>query len=303
MVPIDRWLSMAPFLPGNYPSWLQSALCSLGTFAGLRVTCGVQRLGKNLGGYFGEKIDIRAFQRDVETAAKEHGWTQDAFYETAEFKLVALRRAANATAGSASAHIYISAGIHGDEPAGPLAVMQLLRENRWPEHVEVVLCPCLNPGGFARNIRENAEKIDLNRQYLNPRAPETIAHIAWLARQPAFDVTLCLHEDWESLGFYVYELNPDQRPSLAESIVKRVAQACPIDNSPIIEGREAAGGIIRPNIDPQSRPDWPEAFYLLNHKTRLSYTLEAPSDFPLTARVAALVAGVRAVLEKTNIEH
>jgi hypothetical protein len=33
------------------------------------------------------------------------------------------------------------------------------------------------------------------------------------------------------------------------------------------------------------------------HKTRLSYTLEAPSDFPLPTRVAALVSAARAALD------
>ena len=45
------------------------------------------------------------------------------------------------------------------------------------------------------------------------------------------------------------------------------------------------------------RLDWPEAFYLVHHKSPLSYTLEAPSDFPLATRVQALAAGVQAVFE------
>jgi hypothetical protein len=139
--------------------------------------------------------------------------------------------------------------------------------------------------------------LDLNRQYRAPQAVETAAHIAWLARQPGFDLCLCLHEDWEAHGFYVYELNPDNRPSLAEAMVARVAEVCPIDPSEVIEARPARNGIIRPGIDPHSRPDWPEAFYLITHKARLSYTLEAPSDFPLDTRVAALVAAVTGALE------
>jgi hypothetical protein len=159
------------------------------------------------------------------------------------------------------------------------------------------LCPCLNPTGFDLNRRENSHGIDLNRQYLHPTAADTQAHIAWLERQPTFDLCLCLHEDWESHGFYIYELNPDNRPSLAEPIVRRVAEICPVDASEIIEGRPAKSGIIRPSVDPRSRPDWPEAFYLLTHKTRLSYTLEAPSDFALSIRVAALVAGINTALQ------
>jgi len=79
-------------------------------------------------------------------------------------------------------------------------------------------------------------------------------------------------------------------------IIAEVAKVCPIDHSELIEGRPSQGGIIRPSIDPRSRPQWPEAFFLLTHKTRLSYTLEAPSDFPLGGRVSALVAGVRGAL-------
>jgi hypothetical protein len=193
--------------------------------------------------------------------------------------------------------IYISTGIHGDEPAGPLAARRLLQEDRWPAYADLWLCPCLNPTGFPRNTRENAQGIDLNRQYRNPQLAETRAHVAWLERQPKFDVCLCLHEDWESQGFYVYELNPEKQRSFAKEIIAAVEKECPIDPSAEIEGRPASGGIINPDIDPNSRPDWPEAFYLITNKTRLSYTLESPSDFPLETRVDALVAGVNAVLD------
>jgi hypothetical protein len=77
-----------------------------------------------------------------------------------------------------------------------------------------------------------------------------------------------------------------------------VAEICPIDRSEIIEGRPAQNGIIRPNIDPRTRPQWPESIFLLIHKTRFSYTLEAPSDYPLSTRVSALVVAVRAAIEK-----
>ncbi len=110
-------------------------------------------------------------------------------------------------------------------------------------------------------------------------------------------MTLCLHEDWESNGFYLYELNTGGGPSQAEEVIRRVAQICPIDLAENIEDRSAIGGIIRPSADPRSRPEWPEAFWLLTHKTRHSYTLEAPSDYPMQTRVAALATGVRTIVE------
>ena len=267
----------------------------------------VQKLGKNYGGYHGETIAIRTVLRDVETAAQEHGWTSETFGKQGEFNLLALHRQppstlnplarrSEAETAQRSTRIYLSAGIHGDEPAGPLAALCLLQENQWPENAELWFCPCLNPMGFVLNRRDNDKGKDLNRDYRHLETAETRAHIAWLERQPQFDLCLCLHEDWESHGFYVYELNPENRPSLAEAIIARVAETCPIDRSEIIEGRPAQNGIIRPNLDPVTRPQWAEAFYLIVNKTRLSYTLEAPSDFPVTTRVNALVAGVNTAL-------
>ena len=261
----------------------------------------MERLGKNIKGYGGERIDIDAVLRDCLAAAQAHGWAIEEIHPAPKL-ILGLTRPATRPAPHATRNtqhpprLYISTGIHGDEPAGPLAALQLLRENAWPAGLDLWLCPCLNPTGFQVNRRENREGLDLNRQYRTPEAGETTAHVAWLERQPRFDLCLCLHEDWESHGFYVYELNPDNQPSLAEAMVARVGKVCPIDRSEVIEGRPAQNGIIRPGVDPRSRPDWPEAFYLITHKTRLSYTLEAPSDFPLPTRVAALVAGVTAAL-------
>ena len=256
----------------------------------------MRRLGKNHGGYHGETIDIRGVLREIETAAQNRDWALEVFHAADDFNWLALRCASSLRTAPSTRRVYISAGIHGDEPAGPLAVLQLLRDNSWPPHCEVVICPCLNPVGFARNTRENGQRIDLNRDYLHLRSSEVRAHTVWLERQPRFDMSLCLHEDWESHGFYLYELNPDAKPSLAEAIVTAVKEVCPVDPSEVIEGRPAQGGIIRPDVDPHSRPAWPEAFWLLQHKTRLSYTLEAPSDYPLEVRVKALIAAVKITL-------
>ncbi len=267
----------------------------------------IERLGRNQGRYLGETIDIQATLDELRTLAMKRGWRHDCFLRSERVCLEAYHRpAAPPQPGDNSAgpvkRLYISSGIHGDEPAGPLAALELIGADQWPESVEVWLCPCLNPSGFPLNSRESACGLDLNRQYREPVAEETRAHVAWLEQRPRFDVTLCLHEDWESHGFYVYELNPGRRPSLAEAIVRRVEKVCPIDCSPLIEGREAHGGIIRPAVDVMARPDWPEAFYLIAHKTPVSYTLEAPSDFNLRTRVTALAEGVRAVLDELSAE-
>ncbi len=253
----------------------------------------MQRLGKNLQSYQGETIEIQKVLAEIEAVAREAGWEPDPLQLTENSPLPAFRR----TVAAPRQQIYISSGIHGDEPAGPLAVLQLVQDNQWPADASVWIVPCLNPGGFMLNRRENETAIDLNRDYRSIKTELVRAHINWLNRQPRFDFCLCLHEDWEAHGFYLYELNPDLQHSCAEAMIRKVKDVCPIDISPVIEGREAQNGIICANPDLMKRPDWPEAFHLIHHKTRVSYTLEAPSDFPLTTRVDALVAGVMAACE------
>src|SRR5262245_27870452 len=222
----------------------------------------MRRLLINIGGYKGEGIEIDKVLRDIEQAALRSGWTRLPI-DVAGSHLPAFER----LSPGASANVYLSAGIHGDEPAGPLAALELLKENVWPAGINLWLVPCLNPGGFALNKRENEDGIDLNRDYRTPAAASVRAHIAWLEQLPKFDVTLLLHEDWESNVFYLYELNPNLRSSVGEAIIRAVKEVCPIDLSPIIEGREAKNGIILPNPEVLKRKDWPESLYLIHNKT------------------------------------
>ena len=232
---------------------------------------------------------------DVHDAASRCGWQIQSLTAAPGIEITALHRPAPETA-RAPVRIYLSAGIHGDEPAGPLAAQQLIEEDRWPRHCELWFCPCLNPTGFPRGTRESAAGVDLNRDYLQLQTPEIRAHVGWLEQQPRFDLTLGLHEDWEAKGFYLYELNPSRAPARSRAMLAAVADVCPMDPSPMIDGRPADAGLIQPDLDPAQRPQWPEAFWLVMNRSPLSYTLEAPSAFPMATRVAALVAGVRAAL-------
>lgn len=257
----------------------------------------MMRLNRNHDGYLGETIDIVQVLAQTSAAAQRSGWTIESISVSPKLSLLACKRSPTSVANARPGRrVYLSTGIHGDEPAGPLALLCLLEADTWPHDLELCALPCLNPTGFPLNRRENAAGTDLNRDYRHLATPEVRTHVAWLQRQPAFDVAFCLHEDWEAHGFYIYELNPEKRLSLGPPIIEAVAAVCPIDLSESIEGRPASGGIIRPNLDPSTRPEWPEAFWLLQNKTRLSYTLEAPSDFPLETRVGALVTAVNAAL-------
>ncbi len=258
----------------------------------------MQKRGRNIGGYAGEQIEIQSILKEMEVAALARGWRRSHSARAALGNRQGDFYAYERLVETPRLRVYLSAGIHGDEPAGPLAALRLIRENAWPENISLWFCPCLNPTGFPGGTRTNHRGIDLNRDYRSFRTWETLVHAAWLQKQPRFDFTLCLHEDWEAAGFYIYELNLDSRPSFAPAILRAVEPVCPLDLSDQIDGWVARGGVIRPDLDPKERPEWAEAPFLAVNKTRQSYTLESPSDFPMESRVAALTLASQAAIRE-----
>ena len=240
-------------------------------------------------------LDPAAVAARFAAAGSAAGFRLERYGDTTAGPLIALTKR---TPGPRP-RIYLSSGIHGDEPAPPLALVELLESGVFDERANWFICPLLNPNALARGVRENLDGLDLNRDYKDLASAEVRAHVAWLQRQPRFTVTLSVHEDWESVGYYLYELNPDQRPTLAESLLAAVTPVCPIDPSPLIDGREARGGILRPVSDPLLREKWPESIYLRAHYTTLTYTLESPSAFPLVQRIAAHRAALETAIALT----
>ncbi|HEX7863191.1 MAG TPA: M14 family metallocarboxypeptidase [Verrucomicrobiae bacterium] len=251
----------------------------------------MHKLGKNAGRYHGETIDIDRVQRETHEAAVRHHWESEVFFRGKDFELRGYKRLHSTTAPN----IYISTGVHGDEPSGPVAVLELVKENAWPA-ANLWLVPCINPTGFRLNTRENKDGVDLNRDYRHLNCAEVRAHVHWIKEQPQFDLNLLLHEDWESNGFYVYELNPGKRRSLAEDIIEAVREVCAIESADMVDNWECRAGIIRPGVDPTQRPQWAEAVWLSVNKTNQGYTLETPSDFALEYRVRAHLTAVRGAL-------
>lgn len=238
-------------------------------------------------------IDPIPFVDRLHAAARQAGFRIEMFGEIAGCPLVA---ATKRTPGRRP-RVYLSAGIHGDEPAGPRVLLELMQRGLFDARAVWFLCPLLNPAGFRRRTRENAEGLDLNRDYKALKSAEIQAHARWLERQPNFDLAICVHEDWESKGYYVYELNPAGRASFARPMIDAVAPVCPIEVAPTIDGREVSEpGIIRPAGDPLLREQWPEAIYLRAHHAQLGYTLESPSSFLLPQRIAAHAAAIETAI-------
>jgi len=196
--------------------------------------------------------------------------------------------------------IYVSAGIHGDEPAGPLAMLRLLGE-RWfaGSAADWTICPALNPDGLRTGTRENANGIDLNRDYQNRISKEVAAHAEWLLSRATPELFLSLHEDWETDGFYFYEINlGEDRPALAEAILRETSRILPIEPGPLIDGHDVrAPGWIHHAAEADLPESWPEAIFLAKNGCPLSFTFETPSQADLEKRIATHLAAIQTAVD------
>ena len=234
-------------------------------------------------------FDLPDFLTAFREAAGAAGFTATLLAELDAGPLIAWERPGNGT------RVYLSAGIHGDEPAGPLALLKLLRAGFFAADCHWLLCPALNPSGLAAATRENACGVDLNRDYWLRATPEVVAHASWLDALATPDIFISLHEDWETAGFYFYEINlREDQPQRAKHILDAVSPWFLPEPGPEIDGHDVReAGWIYHAAEPDLPEGWPEAIYLAKLGCPVSFTFETPSHAPLERRVAAHVAAVR----------
>src|SRR5438874_13646139 len=88
-------------------------------------------------------LDPLEFGPRIQAAARASGFRVEPYGEIAGASLFALTRR---TPGPRP-RIYLSAGIHGDEPAPPLTLLALLERGHFDARANWFLCPLLNPAG------------------------------------------------------------------------------------------------------------------------------------------------------------
>lgn len=236
-----------------------------------------------------------SFLSDFTREALARGFASTVIHETKSGPIMAWERKGDGPL------VYLSAGIHGDEPAGPLALLELLRSDFFCHTNHWIICPALNPDGLVAHTRENADGIDLNRDYFTRESQEADKHAAWLDTIGVPALFVSLHEDWETSGFYLYELNLTGGPTThAYRIIEAVKPWFHPEPGPVIDGHDAyEAGWIYHASEPDIPTGWPEAIYMIKKGCPLSFTFESPSASPLAERVAALAAGVRAACHES----
>jgi len=259
----------------------------------------VQKLGKNHGGYHGETIDIHAVLRNVKAAALAHGWTSELFYQTGGLELFALHRAPLSPRTSHSAlRIYISAGIHGDEPEGVHAIIQFIQ--LLEAHPELAtgyylsFYPVCNPTGFEDGTRHSRGGKDLNREFWSNSTEPEVRLLQAELQSRSFQGLISLHTDDTSDGFYGFVSGATLTKSLIKPALAAAEKLLPRDERPVIDGFAARNGVISSGYEgilsapPKVRP---RPFEII---------LETPVTPPEYLKQAAFVAALQTILLEYN---
>ena len=196
------------------------------------------------------------------------------------------------TRGSLEGGFYVSAGIHGDEPAGPTALALWAEEHlaalvRGPSPLPLLILPCLNPWGLVENRRSDLAGRDLNRSF-HRRVPP-VRELMRLITGEQFALGVALHEDYDGRGIYLYEIN-DSPPDIGAALLRACrSKAMPIDPRRTIEEFPFKNGLLRRRVLPKDLDIHPEALAVYPRHVPHFITFETPSEFSLAHRVQAHV--------------
>ena len=213
------------------------------------------------------------------------------------------------TCGEGDIRIVLSAGIHGDEPAGVEALLRFLEGTqgrinngirKWGMMYKFTVLPCTNPAGFERGTRENINGIDLNRKFNSTNPPEEVMILQDALKGGQFDLYMDFHEDTDGEGFYLYEVMRKGVNHLSEEIIKNISRNYPVDRRECIDGFPNCGGVICPQKDRKRfhirKKDLPLPLYLYLRSVKHCLTIESPTRFPMEERVGMHLMALDIVL-------
>jgi protein MpaA len=203
-----------------------------------------------------------------------------------------------AFAGPAAAHepirLGLFGGVHGDEPAGSLALIQFLeRLAADPAKAigyEIFAYPWVNPTGAEDGTRENRAGKDLNREFWRESEQPEVKAIESELRAQRFQGLITLHADDTCEGHYGYAHSEPLDDALLRPALLAAERVFPRDRRAKIDGFTAREGVIDDCFQgvlsgpPDQRP---RPFNLI---------FETPARAPLADQVAANVAALDAIL-------
>ena len=212
--------------------------------------------------------------------------------------------------------ILISAGVHGEEPAGVYALLRFLKEDvcDFLGSYRFLIFPCVNPFGFEHGYRFNPEGVDINREFKKDTSCREANRVMDLLSRKSrkFVCTIDLHEtdqNWNDEGFsasdnpqtfYMWETASNKSIRIGNKIIKEVMKWAPVCGWPKIYGDINNGGVIwypeGCGNQTYAQGTTLDAFLNANY-TPQSFTTETPCVWDLWKRVATNMVALKTILE------
>ena len=236
-----------------------------------------------------EPLFTLATDRHPNLSAEVDGdfWLNGASHSIHRFRLVGPRK-------GDPIRLALFAGVHGDEPAGCVALVEFLAalaaEPVRAEGYELFAYPVVNPTGCVAGTRTNHAGKDLNREFWHESAQPEVQIIERELRTQAFAGLIALHADDTSEGHYGYSHGRALDDALLRPALLAAERVLPRDRRETIDGFVAREGVItdcfRGILSPP-REQEPHPFNLI---------FETPAHAPFDLQVAANVAALDAIL-------
>jgi len=220
--------------------------------------------------------------------------------------------------GSAHAPtISISAGVHGDEPAPPWALLDIVAGGLLDPRFAYRIWPCTNPSGYQAGTRGNAESQDINRSFSRGGLTPEAKAIITATRDRKFVLSLDLHEDFEAEGCYCYEPRREE-DSFSRAIVQALDDAgCPVQEfvptfdlgyaAQADHVRSLRRGRVTTNIREELKhfAGLPYSIFMARRSANRSLTFESPRERSLMQRIAmhriAVTSAIAALIKVSSV--
>jgi murein peptide amidase A len=193
-------------------------------------------------------------------------------------------------------HIGIFGAIHGDEPAGALAIVRFLEnlvENpALAEDYQIHAYPVCNPTGFEDVTRFSRSGRDLNREFWKNSAQPEVQIVENELRAQHFQGLIQLHADDTSEGIYGFVRGATLTENLLRPALREAGKILPRNNNALIDGFAARDGMIYDvyeGILAAPSDLRPEPFEII---------LETPHSAPVELQVRALNAAMQTILKE-----
>jgi murein peptide amidase A len=188
------------------------------------------------------------------------------------------------------------AGIHGDEPAGAIALGNFLAELATQPDLakgyELFFYPVCNPAGFAQGTRFSGSGKDLNREFWKNSPEREVLLLEKEIRSREFQGLISLHSDDTSNGMYGFVRGAVLARDLLEPALRAAERFLPRNTNPVIDGFPALDGIITecyqgvltspPELDPAP----------------FEIILESPQHAPLRVQAQAFQVALEIVISE-----